>query len=48
MKIDFLDLLALAGAGALLSGLYLFDWRWVLVGGGALVLMGIVLFGKRP
>lgn len=43
MKLDFSDLLIIAGAALLLWGLYLFDYRLAMVGGGIFILLsGIV------
>ena len=38
MSVDYGDIFVLIGAGMLLAGLYLFDWRLALVGGGILLL----------
>lgn len=37
--IDLGDLLIVAGVALLMTGLYLFDWRLAMIGGGALLIV---------
>jgi len=41
------DVAAFSALAAFLGGLYLFDYRWLLIVVGALVVAGILVFGRR-
>ncbi len=39
LKVDLADLAAVIGLGVFLAGLYLFDYRWAMIGFGGIVLV---------